>query len=78
MMGGGIRLALIGGAAGLVTALAAARGISSMLYGVGPADALALVTGAAVVSGAALAATWIPARRAARLEAVAALREGDE
>jgi ABC-type lipoprotein release transport system permease subunit len=45
-----------------------------MLYGVGPVDALTLVTGGALLTAVALGASAWPASRAARLSPVLALR----
>jgi putative ABC transport system permease protein len=77
VVGRGLVLALAGTAVGLVGALAAGRAISGMLYGVGAADGWALSLGGGLVACSALAATWLPARRVARLEVVAALRESE-
>ena len=64
----------VGLTAGLLAAAATGRGLASLLYGVGPSDPVTFAaTGAAVVL-AALAATAIPARRAARLDPMAVLR----
>ena len=64
----------VGLAAGLLAAAATGRGLASLLYGVSPYDPVAFVASAAVVTLAALAATAIPARRAARLDPMAVLR----
>jgi ABC-type lipoprotein release transport system permease subunit len=50
------------------------RLVKSMLYGVEPYDLLSLVVGVAVLLVVALAASWITARRAARLQPMEALR----
>ncbi len=62
--------------AGLLAAAAAGRGLASLLYGVGPYDPATFAVAAAAVVFAALATTAIPARRAARLDPMAALRAG--
>ena len=69
-------LALTGAglAAGLLAAAATGRGLASLLYGVGPYDPAAFAAAAVSVVLAALAATAIPARRAARLDPMAVLR----
>ncbi|MGB8259918.1 MAG: ABC transporter permease [Terracidiphilus sp.] len=59
---------------GLAAALALTRLVQSMLYGIGPHDPLTLGCGAALLMFVALAATWIPARRAASIEPMVALR----
>lgn len=67
-------LSLAGIAIGLAAALVLARLVRSMLYGMTPADPISLGAGAAILIAAGLAASWIPARRAARIEPVEALR----
>lgn len=59
---------------GLVAALFLTRVLTSLLYGVAPRDpvTLALVTG--ILMGAALLGNWLPARRAARIDPLVALR----
>ena len=64
----------VGLAAGLPAAAATGRGLSSLLYGVGPYDPATFAAVAAVVVLTALAAAAIPARRAARLDPMVALR----
>lgn len=64
----------IGLAAGIVVALAAATAIRSYLFGVEPRDSLTLVAACALVIAAALLAAYLPARRAPRVDPIAALR----
>jgi predicted permease len=71
---GGLRLAGLGAAIGLAAAFAATRLFASVLRGIGPADPAAYLGVTAVVSAIALAATYLPARRAARVDPVAALQ----
>ena len=59
---------------GLVGAAGATRLIRSQLFGVGPGDPATFVVAPAVLAGAALLACWIPARRAARVDPIEALR----
>ena len=66
-----VAIGLIGG---LAAALAMGRYLASQLYGVGPRDLIVLGIVAAVVSAAALAACYWPARRAALIEPTRALR----
>jgi predicted permease len=70
----GLGLAGIGVTAGALVALGAGRLIRGLLYGVGATDVVALGGAAALLGLAALVASWIPARRAARLDPVIALR----
>jgi putative ABC transport system permease protein len=70
-----LRLALIGGAIGLVLALAAGRLLSFMLYGVKPFDPLTLASVTALTLSLTLLASVIPARRAARVDPAIALRD---
>lgn len=65
---------LIGIVAGIAGALASMRVVQSMLYGVSPSDPTTIAAGTAVLSAVALAATWIPARRAAAVQPMEALR----
>ncbi len=74
VVGGGARLAAVGAVAGLLLFLLARRGLAALLYGVGPADPVALGVGTGVLAAAVLLASWIPARRAARVDPAAALR----
>jgi putative ABC transport system permease protein len=61
-------------AIGIGGALAAARLISSLLFGVTAYDAATFVAIAALLGLVALAACWIPARRAMRVDPIVALR----
>ncbi len=70
----GLTLALTGVAIGLVMAAAASRLLVSFLYGVSPLDAVTFVGMSAVLTGVAAIASFLPARRAARADPVAALR----
>ncbi len=67
-------LALLGSSCGLVAAIALTRMMSSFLYGVRPIDLPTYVAAAAAISGVALLAGYIPARRATRIDPVTALR----
>ena len=74
MLGDGVRLAAVGISIGLVVALLLASGLKTYLYGVGPAEPLTLVAMVTMVMGITLVTCWIPARRAARAEPLAVLR----
>ncbi|MES2306774.1 MAG: ABC transporter permease [Gemmatimonadota bacterium] len=67
-------LVLTGLALGLIGAAAVTRVIASMLYGVSPRDPITFVVVTAVLGGAALLATFVPARRAARVDPIQAMR----
>src|SRR6185437_5405572 len=68
------RLSAIGIASGLLCSLAAARLLRGLLFGVRPWDLSTLVAVVAVLGVAALAASYIPARRAASVNPVVAPR----
>ena len=67
-------LALIGSVIGIVGALALSRLMASQLYGVRPTDPITFVTVAALLMIVSLAASYIPARRAMRVDPMTALR----
>ncbi len=71
---GGARLAVIGVAIGMVSALAATRVLGALLYGVSPTDPAVFVVMGALLLVTALVASYVPARRAAALDPVNALR----
>ena len=70
----GARLAFAGVAAGAVLALASARALGSLLFGVSPADVPTLLAAALLLAGVAVVASYVPARSAARTDPMAALR----
>ena len=74
IVGQGIRLTAIGIGLGLASALALTRALSSLLYGVGPTDPATFVSAPLVLAAVGLAACYIPARRAARVDPMIALR----
>ena len=74
MLGQGMRLAGIGVVIGGLAAAALARVLSSLLYGVSAVDPLAYGGAVALLLAVALAANWLPARRAARIDPMVALR----
>jgi ABC-type antimicrobial peptide transport system permease subunit len=74
IMGKALRLAAIGVGLGLIGAYAAARWISSLFFGVSPADAATLIAACLLLIGAAAAASLHPMRHAIRVEPAVALR----
>lgn len=70
----GIMLAALGTAIGLAGALAGGRVLASLVFGVGPRDAMTLSVVGAVVLMMAILAAWFPARRAAKADPMQALR----
>jgi ABC-type antimicrobial peptide transport system permease subunit len=74
VVGHGARLAVVGVAFGLAGALLLTRLMSSLLYGVGAADPFTYFVVAVVLVFVAVGASYIPARRAMRVDPVVALR----
>jgi predicted permease len=74
VLGGAMTLAAIGVAAGAVLFLAAGRIVASLLYGIGPRDPLTIGAGVSVLAAVALLASYVPARRAARVSPLVSLR----
>jgi len=70
----GLRLGIVGAIVGVVTAAAASRVLSSLLYGVSATDAVSFSSAIVVVIGVVLAASLLPAWRASRTDPIAALR----
>ena len=70
----GLKLLLMGLIIGIGGALAVTRFLSSMLYGVTPTDPLTFIAVSLILIVVALAACYIPARRAAKVDPIVALR----
>jgi ABC-type antimicrobial peptide transport system permease subunit len=71
----GLRVCLIGLVVGLAAASALGRLMTALLYQVRPDDPAILGTVVVVLLGAAFLSSWLPARRIARIDPVAALRK---
>jgi putative ABC transport system permease protein len=74
ILGDGLRLAAVGVGIGLIFTVALAAGLKTYLFGVGPMDPLTLAGMVIVVMSITLVTCWIPARRATRVDPLAALR----
>jgi predicted permease len=74
VVGQGVRLALLGGGIGIAAALTLTRFLESMLFGVRPTDPLILLAVSFLLMGVALVASYLPARRAMKVDPIVALR----
>jgi len=74
VLGNGMRLTTLGLVFGLAGALAVTRLLSSLLYGVSSADAITFVAVSLVLTAVALLASYLPSRRATRIDPLVALR----
>lgn len=75
IVGEGLRLALIGVVLGVVIALGTSRLLAAELYGVRPNDPLTFIAAPVVFTAVALLASYIPARRATKVDPMVALRQ---
>jgi putative ABC transport system permease protein len=76
VIGEGATLAAVGAIIGVAAALLLTRVMRSLLFEVVPSDPVTYLAIVAVLAGAALLASWLPARRASRVDPVEALRLG--
>jgi ABC-type antimicrobial peptide transport system permease subunit len=74
IIGQGLRLTALGLVLGLAAAAATTRVFAGLLYQTAPTDPVSFFAAAVVLVGAALAACWLPARRATRVDPIDALR----
>jgi putative ABC transport system permease protein len=74
IVGNAVRLVVIGSVIGIIGALMSSRALGSLLYGVKPADPWTLAAIVVVIAGTALLASYIPARRASRVDPLVAIR----
>jgi putative ABC transport system permease protein len=74
IVGQGLRLSLLGLAAGALAALGMTRLMSSLLFGISAADPLTFLCVAVALSGLGFLASYVPARRAATMDPLMALR----
>jgi putative ABC transport system permease protein len=74
VLGEGLRITLVGVGIGIVAALGLTRLITKIIYGVGATDPITFGGVAILLTGVALLACYIPARRAMRVDPIIALR----
>ncbi len=74
VVGEGVKLAVVGTLGGVVLALATTRFAEKLLYGVTPTDPATFIGVALVLLAVAALAAWLPARRAAKVDPMVALR----
>lgn len=75
VLGQGVRLAALGAGIGLAGAALLTRLLRTLLFGVSPLDPLTFAAVALVLAGVSLAAAWLPASRAMRVDPLVAMRD---
>jgi putative ABC transport system permease protein len=75
VLGEGLRLTIVGLVVGFALSVAAGVGLRGLLYGVSPTDARTYAAVFVVLAAASLAACYLPARRATRIDPMQALRQ---
>jgi predicted permease len=74
VVGGFAPMLLVSLAAGVALALVGLAGLRAQLHGIGPTDPIAFAAAAVVMAATSLLAAWLPARRVARLDPAAVIR----
>lgn len=74
VLGQGMRLALLGVGIGIIAAIAGTRVMGSLLFNVGTTDPVTFVAVPLLLSAIALRASYLPARRATKVDPMAAMR----
>ena len=74
VIGSGLQLAVVGIAVGILVSLGATRSLTTLLYQVAPNDPLTFVAVPILFVAVAMAACYLPARRATRVDPIVALR----
>jgi predicted permease len=75
VVGEGMRVVAIGLGVGLLLSLLMTRALAPFLFGVSPLDLVTFATGVTILAAAAFVASWLPARRVARVDPMVALRQ---
>ena len=74
VIGGALRLSMIGVALGILASMAMARALAGLLFGIQPLDPLTFIVACGFLMAAAVVASYFPARRAMRIDPAIALR----